>query len=382
MLKRSFDFARITDRLQAEAIRRRHPLSCTLELTYRCNFRCRMCYIRMTDGQAAAHGRLRTADEWLDMGRQLLRAGVLYLSLSGGECTLFPGFDRLYTGLARMGFRISVMSNAAAYDDDLRDLFRRYPPAEAAVTLYGGCNRTYGAVTGDYEGFDRAMEGIRFFRSIGVPVLINFTMVRQNALDYPLVSRVGGELGLSYTLITDITDHRFGPALSQARECRLNAAQRALIGRCKPDEVGNALEKADSLMERLEGFTPPAADVKASAQQDLCIGGCSGCAIGWNGDMQTCVSLLGYKPVKPFQTGFDAAWAQLRQRESETFLLPEACANCTMTAFCRHNCAGRRFEGTGSPLGPDSEQCRYAYLLNVLNTDDPEAPERPTPDCL
>ena len=30
-----------------------------------------MCYVRMTDAQAAPYGRLRTVDEWLDMARQM-----------------------------------------------------------------------------------------------------------------------------------------------------------------------------------------------------------------------------------------------------------------------------------------------------------------------
>ena len=64
MIEKRWDLNRVTDRIQLRAIQLRRPLSCTMELTYRCNFHCRMCYIRMTDAQAAPCGRMRTAEEW------------------------------------------------------------------------------------------------------------------------------------------------------------------------------------------------------------------------------------------------------------------------------------------------------------------------------
>ena len=138
MIRKVWDESKISDRIQLRAIQQRRPLSCTLELTFRCNFRCRMCYVRMTDAQAKPYGRLRTVEEWLDMARQLRDTGVLYLNLSGGECNRYPGFVQLYEQLAQMGFRLSIMSNAAAYNDSIRDIFKKYPPYGAAITLYGG----------------------------------------------------------------------------------------------------------------------------------------------------------------------------------------------------------------------------------------------------
>ena len=60
MIQKAWDLNKVTDRLLLRAMELKRPLSCTLELTYRCNFRCRMCYIRMTDAQAEPFGRMRT----------------------------------------------------------------------------------------------------------------------------------------------------------------------------------------------------------------------------------------------------------------------------------------------------------------------------------
>ena len=383
MIQKQWDLNKVTDRIQLQAIRQRRPLSCTMELTYRCNFHCRMCYVRMTDAQAAPYGRLRTVDEWLDMARQMRDAGVLYLTLTGGECTQYPGFVELYGQLSQLGFRISIMSNAGAYTDSVRDVFRRYPPVSVGITLYGGSKETYAAVTGDPEGLDRAVENIRFFRSIRVPVGLNFTVIRQNVLDYPLVGRLCRDLGCSWTLITDINGHRHDVSMSDALQCRLSPAQRACVACHPPEEAALAMENAKELEKALAGFQMPQAPAEAPPPEpDACIGSCSGCAIFWNGEMNTCISLNGHGNAHPFETGFEAAWAQLKAQQDETFRRPAACQACGMQEDCLHNCAGRRFEGTGSPHRPDPYTCQYTYLLRLYKARRNGADVPPSPACV
>jgi pyruvate formate lyase activating enzyme len=57
------------------------------------------------------------------------------ITVAGGECTLYPGFPRLSEELCKMGFLVSIMSNAGAYTEEIRDVFRRYPPNSAGITL-------------------------------------------------------------------------------------------------------------------------------------------------------------------------------------------------------------------------------------------------------
>ena len=58
-----------------------------------------------------AKGRLRTADEWLEIGRQMKDAGVLFLLLTGGEPFLYPDFRRLYLELRKMWMIITINTN-------------------------------------------------------------------------------------------------------------------------------------------------------------------------------------------------------------------------------------------------------------------------------
>ena len=88
------------------------PLSGTFELTPRCNFRCKMCYIHRAEHDAAARAAERSAAQWLALAEQCCREGTLMLLLTGGEPLLRPDFREIYTGCKRMGLVLSV--NVAA----------------------------------------------------------------------------------------------------------------------------------------------------------------------------------------------------------------------------------------------------------------------------
>ena len=381
MIQKQWNPDSIKDRLQLKAIQEKRPLSCTFELTYRCNFNCRMCYIHMTDEQASKYGRLRTLEEWLDMARQIRDSGVLYLTLTGGECTRYPDFIDLYEQLSQMGFLITIMSNAGGYSEAIRDVFRRFPPHNAAITLYGGSNETYQKVTGDKSGFDKTVDNIRFFKSIGVPVSLTFTMIKQNALDYPLVGELCNELNQSFMLITDINAHRFDSSLSDALSCRLSPAERACVALRPSSEVAIAINEAKELEKKLADFKLELnQDQGNETEMDYCIGSCSSCAIAWNGKMNNCISLLGLSGPDPFEIGFEAAWEQLLKNRTSVFKVPDECSRCKMRSDCLRNCAGRRFEGTGSTEKPDNYVCEYTYLLKSLKnqgflTEFPASPE-------
>ena len=381
MIQKQWNPESIKDKLQLKAIQEKRPLSCIFELTYRCNFNCRMCYIHMSDEQASKYGRLRTLDEWLDMACQIRDAGVLYLTLTGGECTRYPDFIKLYEQLYKMGFLITIMTNAGSYTDEIRELFRRLPPSRVGITLYGGCNETYQAVTGDKEGFDKTIRNIRFFQSIGVPVGLNFTIIKQNVRDYPLVAKACKELNRPYTLISDITGHRYDHSLSDALSCRLSPAERVCVLSRSPEEVLEALDEATELEKKLADFVlPKVEDETLATEQDYCIGSLTGCTIAWNGEMNTCVSMMCSNSIKPFEIGFSKAWEQLKSIQEEVFRKPNECINCSMASECILTCAGRRFEGTGITSKPDPYTCQYTYLSKVFKnqgflTEFPASPE-------
>ena len=56
---------RLSSYLHARACRSGTPLAGNFELTARCNFNCKMCYVHLTAEEQQRRGRELTADEWL-----------------------------------------------------------------------------------------------------------------------------------------------------------------------------------------------------------------------------------------------------------------------------------------------------------------------------
>ena len=61
--------------LIAQAKSTRIPANGSMELLPLCNMNCDMCYVRLRREEMERQGRLRTADEWLEIGRQMKEAG-------------------------------------------------------------------------------------------------------------------------------------------------------------------------------------------------------------------------------------------------------------------------------------------------------------------
>ena len=129
--------------LTARANRLGIPLHGTFELTSRCNFSCRMCYVHNMQNSAELKKRELTAAQWLEIAEEAKRCGTLFLLLTGGEAMLREDFAEIYCKLSVMGFRIVVNSNGSMLTDEILDCFRKYPPGRVNVSVYGASEETY-----------------------------------------------------------------------------------------------------------------------------------------------------------------------------------------------------------------------------------------------
>ena len=54
-----------------------------------------MCYVHLNAEQLKGQ-KLLSAEQWEKIMSEAIEAGMLYASLTGGECLASPNFDRLY----------------------------------------------------------------------------------------------------------------------------------------------------------------------------------------------------------------------------------------------------------------------------------------------
>ena len=125
------------------------PLSGSFELTARCNFDCRMCYIHRRSRDCEALMGEKNADWWVTLAKQAKEHGTLLLLLTGGEPLLRRDFDEIYTACKSLGLLTSVNTNGVLLDEDKLRLLREYPPQRVNISLYGASPETYGRLCGD-----------------------------------------------------------------------------------------------------------------------------------------------------------------------------------------------------------------------------------------
>lgn len=88
----------------AMAAEKKVPLYGVLELLPVCNLNCDMCYVRMSREEMEQVGRLCTIEEWTKVAEDMMKAGTLFVLLTGGEPLLYPHFRELYQKLRGLGY--------------------------------------------------------------------------------------------------------------------------------------------------------------------------------------------------------------------------------------------------------------------------------------
>ena len=135
------------------------PVSGTFELTSRCNFSCKMCYIHSSDCNKNKEYEL-SADEWIKLGEKARDAGMIFLLLTGGEPLIREDFPLIYKRLNSMGFIISINTNGSLITDEIIELFREYTPGRVNVSLYGASDETYRSLCSS-DSYEKAISNIK-----------------------------------------------------------------------------------------------------------------------------------------------------------------------------------------------------------------------------
>lgn len=156
------------------------PIAGSLELTLRCNVRCRHCYILYP---GATSDEMST-DEVKAILDRLAGQGVLFLLLTGGEIFARCDFREIYLHAKRCGFLLTLFTNATLVDDALADFLAEWPPRRVEVTIYGHTEATYERVTGVPGSFRRFREGVARLQARGIALSLKTVVMRSNVHEF------------------------------------------------------------------------------------------------------------------------------------------------------------------------------------------------------
>ncbi len=375
--------------LYQKAFQKKLPINGSFELTPRCNMNCRMCYIRMSQEEMEQRGRLKTAQEWIELGKTCVENGMLFLLLTGGEPFMRRDFKEIYIALHKMGLIISLNTNGTMITEDVIAWLKEYPPSKVNVTLYGSSNTSYERLCGLPGGYDAACRGIHLLQEAGIYVNINSSYTPENVQDMEGIFTYAKAHGMPVSGIC----YMFPPVRS-AKEGVMEenvrfTAREAGIARAWVDRLKMSEAELNIMLNRMEqGIFDYIEDeedcVRTRDEHMSCIAG--GCSfwITWDGRMTPC-GMMNAPVVNPFQTGFMEAWKQLTE-QAQSICLPGECSGCKIRGACMICGALSMAEGNGDSTKKPEYLCEMtkAYLEEMKsfrkkNTTDisPTSPLQP-----
>ena len=316
------------------------PVSGNFELTARCNFDCKMCYVHLKNNVQELMKKELTADQWLSLASDARDKGMVFLLLTGGEPFLRKDFELIYTELIKMGFVVSINTNASLYNEELRKLFRAYPPSRINVTLYGGSEETYERLCGN-SSFERVVKNLRNMKEDKMQVRLNVSLTPLNVKDMKSIFEISKELSFQ----TKTTAYMY-PDVRVTGETGVNE------GRFEAEEAGRVMAEWNKLHDSKEIFEERikevircremACEAECGVEDQmgvLCRAGRSSFWVTWDGRMLPC-GTMDIESSYPFEVGFEKAWEEVKERTA-AIRLPKECTNCAyrkMCGVCAANC--------------------------------------------
>ena len=332
------------------------PMDGSLELLPLCNMNCDMCYVRLSRPEMERQGRMRTGEEWLALGRQMVEAGTLFLLLTGGEPLMHPDFKEIYLGLKKMGLFLTVNTNGTLIDEAWADFFGKNKPRRINITLYGADEEAYCSLCHYAGGFEKVMNAVRLLRARGVDVKLAGSMAKGNAGDFTRMSAIAKELGVPLHIdpyMMPASRERSKPFNLQSRLLPEEAAA-VCVSYVKTHLSPEAFAVyRDRRLREIDAFEP--------GNETTCSPGCAAgrCSftINWQGKMRPCV-VSSEPSADVFEMGFEAAWRHVTS-EFQAIRYCSQCSNCRLRPVCR-TCALACLLETGDYLGRPDYLCRFA----------------------
>lgn len=355
---------RLSAYLHSKACLNGTPLAGTFELTPRCNFDCKMCYVHLSEQEQQRRGNELSADQWLKLAEAARSNGMLFMLLTGGEPLIRRDFRFILAELKKMGLLVSVNSNGALIDKDWIDFFRHEPPFRFNITLYGSGNEAYERLCGRAE-FDRVLNNIRMLKQLGVDVKINVSLTPYNAGEMRKIYDIANELGTPIQMTT----YMFPPIRRDEEMIGRN-------DRFTPNEAAHYSFEWDKLRFTPKAFAQRTAAIKKGLEmlrEDACAGmpgegiacraGRSAFWINWQGNMTPC-GMMAAPFASALQLGFDEAWRRIKAAAA-AIRLPAECAACSCKHIC-NACAAMCVTETGHFDVRPEYPCQMAHATAAL----------------
>ena len=338
------------DLLATRAHKSRAQVTVTFQVTDRCNYECVHCYQDHTDKNELS------LQEISRVLHQLADAGVLFLTLMGGEFFMRRDADEILKLAHELGFAIRLFSTGHHITDKRADFLATLRPLHVEISLYSPGKHTHEQVTRSAGSWDRSIAATKRLIARKIPVILKSPVMEINAAEIDGLATLAQELGAQYTFDAKITSMDTGEqspiALRMGGPTLRNFYDTSMADYLASTYAGHAEPNPD-----------PAHEIRPLSHTP-CGAGQQSVAINPQGQVWPCNAL-------PIACGdlrtqsFDDIWSgstELVDVRELTWAKLSECNACELRAYCSR-CHGMAMLEHGEIRGPSLEACRHAVTI-------------------
>lgn len=352
----------------------RTPRSVDLEITARCNLRCRYCYF--FDNPEVTYTDLPTA-EWLQFFDELGQCAVMDVCLAGGEPFIREDLPELIEAIVKNRMRFSVLSNGTLISDAIAEFIAKTKRCDSIqVSIDGSCAEIH--ETGRGKGsFDKAIKGIKTLQKHNLPVTVRVTIHRHNVHDLENTARF---------LLEELKLPGFSTnSVGYFGTCQKNSEDLLLSVEDRQEAMETLLQLAEKYNGRITAQAGPLAEARCwsrmeKGRQDKAPqfsngGNLTGCgcpaskiAVRADGTIIPCSMLSQMELGRINQDPLQHLWLKsremqiLRSRHKIPLKTFGECGGCDYVPYCTGNCPGLAYNLTGQANRPCPDACLQKFL--------------------
>ena len=352
----------------------RTPKTVDLDITNRCNLRCKYCYHFASAGDVDQD---LPTEEWLRFFEELNRCAVLNVCIGGGEPFIRKDITDFIEGIVRNRMRFSMLSNGTLITDELARFLASTGRCDSVqVSIDGAAPEAHDACRGE-GGFEKAVRGLQSLQQNNVPATVRVTIHRHNVADLENIARLLLEdLGLA-GFSTNAAGY-LGICRSHADEIQLTVADRHLAmetllklnkkynGRIKAD--AGPLYDARHWLKMERARREKRSPFEGCGHLRACGGVFTKLAVRADGVMVPC-NMMGHVELGRInQDDLETVWQRhpelirLRRRRNIPLGEFEFCRGCGYQDYCRGNCPALAYTILGEENHPSPDACIKRYL--------------------
>lgn len=320
--------------LWEKAKKNRSLLMISLELTMRCNNNCIHCYNNLPCNDPYAMENELSTEQIKNIVDQAVEMGALWMHLTGGEVLLRKDFAVLYEYMVKKGLLVSIFTNATLITDDHIKLFKRFPPRDIEVTVYGASEKYYSKVTRK-NNFDKFITGVNKLLSASIPVTLKAMIMKSNYSNFKEIA--------DFCEQRSYRNFRFDPFLNFRTDKNQKRNKDIANQRLSGDEIVELEKQFPKRLEELIENCRPAeeCDGHASFPEIIfkCGAGLTSCTINSYGFLKLCIALVRNSCIYDLKKGsLKDAWYNfipaIRSLRSNKKTYHAGCSNCKLRSFC------------------------------------------------